>query len=603
MTASIDSSARTVTDQSPAVSMKPLAAKRLWLAIAMIAAYWAFTFGMQSLDVITFVRWISGMAAGFLLMLVFSIWWLRNGGVSRRDRWLMFLAAVAGFAIDCFVADKSYSWLSLLLYCTPYVLTAATIWLIMACFVPLPLPRAGLIAVMLATWGYFTLIRIDGIDGNQRAAVHWRWTPTAEDLYLQSKSASSNDSAVSAIKTQKPMEGTKLISGPADWTGFRGSDREANVCGVRVSTDWNTNPPRQIWRQRIGPAWSSMVVVQNVLFTQEQRAESEAVICLDADTGHEIWAHEDKVRFWEAVSGAGPRATPTFADGRIYAVGATGLLNCLNARTGDVIWSRDFAKESQASIPGWGFCSSPLVVGNVVVVFAGGKDDYGLLAYNIDSGEPAWRVATGQGSYSSPHLLTIDGVQQILCLSDGGLIAVQPESGKTFWKFGTATPGAPISLQPHPLEGSRLLIPSIADLGMALLQVKRSGDEWTADKLWPSRSLRPSFNDFVSHNGAAYGFDEAIFVCFDLQTGKRLWKGGRYGHGQVLAIADQDLLLVLSETGEAVLLKTNPDQLDEVCRFQAIEGKTWNHPALVPGRLFVRNAEEIACYDVEGETR
>jgi len=231
-------------------------------------------------------------------------------------------------------------------------------------------------------------------------------------------------------------------------------------------------------------------------------------------------------------------------------------------------------------------------------VFAGGEGDKGLLAYRADTGEPAWQVATGHGSYSSPHLAFFEGEPQVLCLSDGGLIAVEPESGNVLWKYGSAAAGAPISLQPHPLGDSQIVIPSAADFGLATLEVKRNEGAWVAEKLWPSRGLHPSFNDFVIHNGAAYGFDEAIFGCVDVTTGKRLWKGGRFGHGQVLALADQDLLAVVAETGEVVLLKANPKKLEELCRFQAIEGKTWNHPALVRGRLFVRNAEEMACYEL-----
>ena len=231
-------------------------------------------------------------------------------------------------------------------------------------------------------------------------------------------------------------------------------------------------------------------------------------------------------------------------------------------------------------------------------MFAGGDDGKGLLAYRADTGGPAWSAPTGHGSYSSPHLAWLGGQPQILSLNDDGLIAVEPTTGNVMWKHPSPMPGAPLSLQPHPLRDREVLVTSVAEFGLAMLDLVHEGDAWKVEKRWASGSIHPSFNDFVVHKGAAFGFDEAIFACIDVETGKRLWKKGRYGHGQVLLLADQELLLILAESGEAVLLAANPEKHDELCRFQVIEGKTWNHPALAHGRLYVRNAEEIACYEL-----
>jgi hypothetical protein len=152
--------------------------------------------------------------------------------------------------------------------------------------------------------------------------------------------------------------------------------------------------------------------------------------------------------------------------------------------------------------------------------------------------------------------------------------------------------------QPHPVGNDQVLIASEVDAGAVLIDVVHDGTTWAATEHWASPNLRPSFNDFVVHDGAVYGFDGTIFCCVDLQTGKRRWKDGRYGHGQVLLLADQPLLLVLTEDGQAVLVAANPERHEELGQFQAIKGKTWNHPVIAGGRLYVRNAEEIACYDL-----
>ena len=135
---------------------------------------------------------------------------------------------------------------------------------------------------------------------------------------------------------------------PGDWPGLRGADRDGIVHDLRIATDRSKSPPKQIWRQRIGPAWSSFAVVGQRLFTQEQRAEEEAVVCLDAANGREIWVHTDKARHWDGQGGAGPRGTPTFAADRIYSLGATGVLNCLDAANGESKWMRNIADDAKA---------------------------------------------------------------------------------------------------------------------------------------------------------------------------------------------------------------------------------------------------------------
>src|SRR5262249_53475164 len=162
------------------------------------------------------------------------------------------------------------------------------------------------------------------------------------------------------------------------------------------------------------------------------------------------------------------------------------------------------------------------------------------------------------------------------------------------------SPHAPRAVQPHVLDGNQVLIASEADFGLALFEVRHDGSSWNTKALWTSKDMKPSFNDCVVHKGHAYGFDGPQFCCVDLKTGKRCWKAGRYGHGQVVLLADQGLLLVLSETGDAILVPADPTPTDEpreLGRFKALEGKTWNHPVLAHDRLFVRNAKEMACYE------
>ncbi len=245
----------------------------------------------------------------------------------------------------------------------------------------------------------------------------------------------------------------------------------------------------------------------------------------------------------------------------------------------------------------WGYSNSPLVVDGLVVVFAGGKHDKGLLAYHADSGELAWSYAAGNDGYSSPQLVSIAGHKQILIQSNGGIFALEPNSGKLLWQLAAQSKQFLPITQPQLVGQDGLLMQSESG-GIQLIKLTLDGDQWMPGQVWDSKALKLTLNDYVVYDGCIYGFDDNVFCCVDLETGKRHWKAGRYGSGQVLLLPDQPLLLVTAETGEAVLISPNAKKLDELGRFQAVEGKTWNHPVIAEGKLFVRNAEEIACYEL-----
>ena len=501
--------------------------------------------------------------------------------------------------------------------------------------------RASIAAIILLACGAWTLVRTEGVTSDLIGSeFHWRWTPTPEQRLLaqaadepkplppppaateapkeqpvteaSNKPSASPSASVAATESSKTPSAAKATGAPAtvaeippapkpaavkreaEWPGFRGPNRDAVVRGVRIKTDWTSSPPVQLWKRPIGPGWSSFAVDGDLLYTQEQRGDDEVVACYRVSTGEPVWRHGDKVRFWESNGGAGPRATPTLSDGRVYTFGATGVLNALDARTGAVIWSRNVATDADRKVPVWGFSSSPLVVDDVVIVAASGT----LAGYDLASGKLRWVGPRDLGSYSSPHRATIDGVTQVLLLSGSGAASVAPATGAVLWKHEWQIEGATI-VQPALTPDGGILVNSIVmtgGAGIRRLAVARGPGGWTVEERWTSTGLKPYFNDFVVHKGHAFGFDGTILSCIDLSDGARKWKGGRYGNGQLVLLPDEDLLLVLSEEGELALVKATPDQFTELARFKAIEGKTWNHPVLVGDVLLVRNGEEMAAF-------
>ena len=567
---------------------------RVWPAVTLVAAYWIFRLVTGSLlDLSIYVGFFSMVGAAVLLILLFFAWWLTNRRIRMSERLLAVAAVAVCACVAVKLSDKSIGLFSVVMFGLPMVISAWTFWLLVTRSRSIVIQRVGLLAILCLVFGSYTLVRNDGIDGRQQAAIHWRWSPKAEELFLAERSRLTGIAEPERPDEKKVHAPLELA--PGDWPGFRGPQRDGTLRGVQFAADWDATPPKLVWRRRVGPGWSSFAVIGDRLFTQEQRGDLEAVVCLEAGTGSEIWSHEDKARFWDMVAGAGPRATPTFDQGRIYALGATGLLTALDASTGKLHWSRNIVDDSGAKPPMWGFSSSPLVVDGAVIVYAGGADPKGLLAYRTDTGEPAWTAATGPISYSSPQLINVGGESQVLLLSDRGLLAVHPTTGATAWEYSALAPNIWRAVQPRPIGNSQVLIGS-EDLGLVLLDLAKDGKTWSATQHWASKAMRPAYNDFILQDGFLYGFDNGIFCCTDVETGKRRWKAGRYGHGQVLLVADQRLLVVLSETGEVVLVPATPEKHQELARLQAVQGKTWNHPVIAHGHLYVRNDEEMACY-------
>ena len=571
---------------------------------------------------------LGGLAGGLLVLL----WWLFLSRAPWADR----LGAVLLIAAALFVTRKAVHpsiangmmGMLLYVYAVPVACAALVAWAVASRGLSPSARRASLVGAVVAACGVFTLIRTGGITGDADSDFHWRWTPTPEERLLARGSEeavpvapaakavetpapalppagsapSKAPSAAAATPSPKPAQKMPALAAvtppaeaapPAAWPGFRGPDRDGIVHGVRIETDWSGTPPVELWRRPIGPGWSSFAVRGDVLFTQEQRGEDEIVAAYKVSTGAPVWRHRDAARFWESNAGAGPRGTPTLSQGRVYTHGGTGIVNALDAADGSVVWSRNAGIDTGRKTPAWGFASSPLVVDDAVIVAAAGS----LVAYDRNTGKPRWFGPKGGWGYSSPQLATIDGVRQVLLLNGTGVISVAPSDGTLLWEHKWS--GDSIVQPGLTTEGDVLIGTGSgmgADTGLRRVAVTHTGGAWAAHERWTTQGLKPYYNDFVVHAGHAYGFDGGLLACVDLKDGQRKWKGGRYGHGQLVLLPDQDLLLVLSEEGELALVKATPDQFTELARFRAIEGKTWNHPVLVGDVVLARNDQEMAAF-------
>ena len=380
------------------------------------------------------------------------------------------------------------------------------------------------------------------------------------------------------------------------WSDFRGPGRAGSYDQQPININWQAKSPPEVWRQKIGGGYASMVVAQGKVFTIEQRRDKEVVAAYNVETGRQVWERAWTGRFTESMGGDGPRATPTWHDGKIYALGASGDLYCLDAVDGSVSWNRDILADAGASNLTWGMSAAPLVVDDFVVVLPGGREEKSVVAYDKSSGEIRWTSQNDRAGYTSPQIATLAGKRQLIIVSGERIFGANPVDGTLLWGHDWKTDYDANCAQPLIVDEEQVFVSAGYGHGATLLKITADGDQFSANEVWFSRNMKNKFNPSVLADGVVYGLDDGILAAVDVWTGERLWKGGRYRFGQLLYASGH--LIVISEQGDLVLVKATPESHQELATFGAISGKTWNVPAMADGRLIVRNQTEMAAYDM-----
>lgn len=532
--------------------------------------------------------------------------------------WLVFVA-VGQFAVwnDKIIPDTHGQSIPMMVTVSMGIVTALLLlaWLL---FFP---PFQRKLAFPLAALVYLGMvgavvgsIRNVHFSGDMRPTVTFRWEPTVEDRLREFATRAT---------TPPPTEPAAIDWTPAieDYPDYRGLHRDGAVASPPFSDDWSASPPTELWRRPCGEGYSSFAVVGAAAVTIEQRGPNEAIVCYDSENGHERWVHEYPARFSEAMGGVGPRAAPVISGSDVFTIGAFGDLYCTDLSTGTPRWNLNILTSNGLERGGqpfnivWAMSSAPLVVGDLVIVNAGGPVGDGLVAYRRTDGGLVWKggglrnVQIGPGDinragYSSPELVTLGGQQQVLIFDGVGLRSCSLESGDQLWfhQFDHGdSPGRVNVAQPLVVDWDRVFISASYTRGCDMLRVtKADNGTWSVESVWDQKvkkNMRCKFSSPVLHEGYIYGLDEGFLTCLDVETGERKWKRDRatqYGHGQMLLANGR--IVLLSEYGDLVLIEPSPEGLKELARVPALPGeKTWNPLALARGRAYLRNHIEAVC--------
>jgi outer membrane protein assembly factor BamB len=380
------------------------------------------------------------------------------------------------------------------------------------------------------------------------------------------------------------------------WTDFRGPNRDGEYRELPVLADWPTTGLTPLWKQPVGGGYASFVVARGRAFTIEQRGANEVVAAYDVPTGRELWTNSWAAEFRESMGGDGPRATPTWSDGHVYALGATGELRALEEASGNVIWRTNILSDSGARNLDWGMAAAPLVVDDTVIVLPGGAEGRSIVGYDRASGKRAWSALGDKQAYCSPMLVTLNGVRQLLVVSATRMMGVVPGDGTVLWEYPFPTYNGINAAQPVVIGNNRVFVSASYGAGSAMIELSGGPDRFSVREVWRNNRMKNRFSGSVARDGVIYGLDEGILAAIDAETGELKWKGGRYGYGQVVLAGNN--LIVLTEDGDLALVRANPDRHEEITRFPVLEGKTWNVPAISGGYLLVRNLAEMAAFDL-----
>lgn len=429
----------------------------------------------------------------------------------------------------------------------------------------------------------------------QRAGAVAPAAPVTEALRSEAVDDGGQPVAGAAPATQVP----DMPVSPLSWTSYRGPTRDGSYREAPVLTEWPRAGLTPVWKQPIGGGYASFVAARGRAFTIEQRGQDEVVAAYDIRTGRELWVNAWSTEFRESMGGDGPRATPTWADGVVYALGAMGEFRALEEVTGRTLWRTNILTDSGARNLDWGMAAAPLIVDETVVVLPGGPHGQSVVAYDRANGARVWSAQDDMQAYASPMLVMLSGRRQLLVLSATRLMGLTADGGQLLWEYPFATYNGINAAQPLLLGGDRVFVSASYGAGAAVIEVSQVAESFAVQEVWRNNRMKNRFSSSVLRDGVIYGLDEGILAAVDARTGDLKWKGGRYGYGQLVLVGES--LVVLTEDGDLALVRAQPARHQEVVRFPVLAGKTWNGPALDGGYLLVRNLAEMAAFDLRTE--
>jgi outer membrane protein assembly factor BamB len=396
---------------------------------------------------------------------------------------------------------------------------------------------------------------------------------------------------------QKSSQSKPSENATSDWPQWRGPNRDGISKETGLLKSWPAGGPKVLWRAPSGEGYSAISVSGGRAYTMYGHSDDEVLVCLDANTGKELWRVKVDGKFYND-QGNGPRATPIVDGNLVFVQGAQGMLAAVRADHGEKVWQHDLRREYGGRIPTWGVSSSPLVEGDLLLVDVGGRDGYSLCAFNKKDGRLLWKSHSDLPGYSAPIAITVNGIRQAVFFTGTAAVSVSPRDGKVFWRYPWRTSYDANIATPIFIPNDKVFISSGYGVGAAVLQIKNQNGAVNVETVWKSRVIKNHFSSSVLVGNYLYGFDDGILVCVNALTGEQQWQQRGYQKGSLI-FADGHLI-ILGEQGRLGLVEATPAGYKEKASAQPLTGRCWSMPVLANGRLYIRNQKEMLCLDMMG---
>jgi outer membrane protein assembly factor BamB len=384
-----------------------------------------------------------------------------------------------------------------------------------------------------------------------------------------------------------------------DWPQWRGPNRDGKVKGFAEPKEW-PNELTLKWKTPVGLGDSTPALVGNELYTFTRQGEEEAILCLDAQSGKELWAYKYAAM---AVTGPpsrhpGPRSSPAVADGKVVTIGVRGVLSCLDAATGKMLWQKDPFHEV---VPQFFTAMSPLIVDGMAIAHLGGKDNGAIIAYDLNTGDPKWQWTEEGPEYASPILLTVEGTKQIVTLTEKSIVGIGLADGKLLWRL-PFMPERRAYNAATPIIDGQIVIYTGAERGTKAVKIEKQADGFVAKELWSNTDVAPQFNTPVLKDGLLFGLsNRGNLFCINSQTGQTAWidptQTDRSGFAAILDVGSA--ILALPSSSELIVIKPTDKEYTELVRIKVSEKATYAHPVIAGKRIFIKDEDTLSLWTVD----
>lgn len=457
-----------------------------------------------------------------------------------------------------------------------------------------------------------SLFRIRGFSGEIIPQVEYRFAKPRQLLTAPTGDVADLD----------PSRASADAAIPTEFPQFLGPQRNAVLNRRDFAIPADGKFPLPLWQIEVGEGWGGFAISGQRCVTLEQRGDQECVTCYRLQDGALLWIREETARHQNPLGGVGPRSTPTIQGDQVFVQGATGIVQCLDLSSGEVVWRRDLLEiagwdqsQSESQIA-WGRAGSPLLVNDLCILPLGGPDDppqdrqvdgvaiqgRSLIALDAATGAVRWVGGQDQISYASPIRMTLAGVDQIVIVNEKSVSGHALDDGKTLWttRWPGQSNGSANCASAVQVDDRSLLVGKAYGTGSAIYEIAEENGGLTVTDRWKKPGiLKTKFTHACVAGEQAFGLSDGTLECVELQDGRRRWaqsRGSRYGHGQMLLV--EDLLVVQAEAGNLALVSANTERFEELATGEGLSAKTWNIPSVAGRYLLVRNDAEAICYQL-----